>query len=129
MRREPLITIASMTALVAALIALATSFGLDLTGDQQAAIMGVLAVAAPFAVAFAGRSQVYSVSTVDHMSEEAIVLDDLQNPEGTLDLDELGNDLDSDLVGEFDDDFKDDEDESESDLGFDGEAIGMGSRA
>ncbi len=110
MKREPLITIASITALVAALITLATSFGLDLTSDQQAGIMGVLAVSAPFAVAFAGRYQVYSPATVDRMADEAAELEPGLGTGEVVDEDSL------ELVGEYEDDqFPEDEDEEDDD--------------
>src|SRR5699024_1850901 len=38
MKREPVITVASLTAAVSAIITLAVSFGLDLTDDQRQAI-------------------------------------------------------------------------------------------
>lgn len=61
-RREPLITTASITAAVTAVIGLLVSFGVPLTGDQQTAILGVVAVLAPLAVALVAR---HKVSPVD----------------------------------------------------------------
>lgn len=61
MKTEPLITVASLTALVAAAIGLLVAFGVDLTGDQQTAILGFVAVVAPLAVAALARSKVTPV--------------------------------------------------------------------
>jgi hypothetical protein len=58
MTREPLVTVASITALIGALIGLVVAFGVDLTGDQQTAILGLTTVAAPLLVAALVRSKV-----------------------------------------------------------------------
>lgn len=58
MNREPLITVASLTALVAALVALLVAFGLKVTEDQTAAVLGLVAVVAPLVVGFVARSKV-----------------------------------------------------------------------
>src|SRR5690625_2052102 len=50
MKREPVITVASLTAAVSAVITLAVSFGLNLSDDQRQAILGVVAVVAPLVV-------------------------------------------------------------------------------
>lgn len=97
MKREPLWTVAGIVAAVAAIITLATSFGLSITAEQHEAILGVVAVAAPLIVAWVGRGRVYSPDTVDRLAEEAAVLDP------------LADDI------EFDDEFDDDEDEDEDD--------------
>ena len=47
MKTEPVITIAAITSLVTAVFALLGSFGVALTSAQQAAILGVVAPAAP----------------------------------------------------------------------------------
>ena len=61
-RPEPLLNTAAATALGSALIALLVSFGLPLTGDQQSAIVAVVAVAGPLAVAALARRQVTPVA-------------------------------------------------------------------
>lgn len=58
MTREPLVTVGTITGAVTAIIALLVAFGLDLSAEQQTAILGVVAVAAPFVVAAATRSKV-----------------------------------------------------------------------
>jgi hypothetical protein len=61
MRREPLLSVATLTGAATAIIALLVAFGVDFTDDQQAAILGVVAVAAPLVVGFAARSRVTPV--------------------------------------------------------------------
>lgn len=61
MNREPLVTVASITAGVAALLTLLVAFGVDLSGDKQTAILGVAAVVAPLIVAAVTRSKVTPV--------------------------------------------------------------------
>jgi hypothetical protein len=61
---EPLVTVATITALAAAALGLAVTFGLHLAPDQQAAVLGVVGVLAPVVVAVWGRRRVYSPATV-----------------------------------------------------------------
>jgi len=58
MTREPLLTAAGITAGVTALIGLLVAFGVNVTEGQTAAILGVVAVAAPLVVGFFARSKV-----------------------------------------------------------------------
>ena len=58
MKTEPVVTIASITAAVAALIALLTAFGVPLSDDQQKAILALVAVAAPLVAAVLARRHV-----------------------------------------------------------------------
>jgi hypothetical protein len=58
MKREPLATTGTVTAAVTAVIALVVAFGVDLTTDQQTAILGVAAVIAPLVVALWTRRKV-----------------------------------------------------------------------
>lgn len=62
MSREPLVTVSTITALVAAVIGLLVAFGIDLSKDQQTAILGVVAVAAPLVVAAFARGKVTPVA-------------------------------------------------------------------
>lgn len=57
-RREPLITAATITALVTAVIALLVAFGVPMSDDQQAAILGLVAVLAPVVVGLLARAKV-----------------------------------------------------------------------
>ncbi len=58
MNTEPAITIASVTALVAALITLLVAFGVDISTDQKAAIMGVVTIGAPIVAGLLIRRKV-----------------------------------------------------------------------
>lgn len=58
---EPAITVASITAVVAAVIGLLVAFGVDLSDDQQKAILGLVAVAAPIVAGVLIRGKVTPV--------------------------------------------------------------------
>ena len=58
MKTEPLVTLASITAGATALLGLLVAFGVPFTEGQQVAVLAVVAVAAPFVVALAGRGKV-----------------------------------------------------------------------
>ena len=62
MNREPVLTAATISSAVVALLALLVAFGIDLTKEQQAAILGVVAVAAPLIVAAVSRRKVTPLS-------------------------------------------------------------------
>lgn len=64
MSTEPLVTAATITAAVTAILYLVTEFGLSLTDGQQASILGVVAVVAPLVVAAIARSRVTPVARV-----------------------------------------------------------------
>lgn len=55
MKREPVLTVGGIGAAAAAILALLVAFGVPLTDDQQTAILGVVAVAAPVIVAVIAR--------------------------------------------------------------------------
>lgn len=61
MQNEPLVTVATITAFVAAVLGLFVEFGLALTDGQQSAIQGLVAVAAPVVVALVVRPKVTPV--------------------------------------------------------------------
>jgi hypothetical protein len=61
MSNEPLVTVASITAGVAAILGLLVAFGVQLTGDQEKAVLGVAAVVAPLVVGFVARRKVTPV--------------------------------------------------------------------
>ncbi len=61
-KREPLAATATAVALAGALLTLAVAFGVDLTPDQQAAVLGVVAVIAPIMVAVIVRAKVTPVA-------------------------------------------------------------------
>jgi hypothetical protein len=60
--REPLITAATITGAVTAVLALLVEYGIDITDGQQQAILAVVAVAAPLIVALAARRKVTPVA-------------------------------------------------------------------
>lgn len=69
MKREPAITVATITAVVSALLALGAAFGLNLTADQTAAIVGFVAVVAPLAAGFITRGKVSPVAAPEHRAD------------------------------------------------------------
>lgn len=71
MQTEPLITIGSITGIVAAVIALLVAFNVSITEAQTTAILGVVAVVAPFIVAFVGRGKVFAPATVKRIEQKA----------------------------------------------------------
>lgn len=64
---EPAITAGSISALVAAAIALAVAFGLPITTEQKEAVLGLVAVVAPIAVALLVRPHVVPQAKVDQV--------------------------------------------------------------
>ena len=58
MKREPLITVGTITGIAAAIVALVVAFGIDLTDGQQTAILGAASVVAPLIVAAVCRPRV-----------------------------------------------------------------------
>lgn len=73
MTREPLVTVASISATVAAVIALVVAFGVDLTQDQTSAILGVVGVLAPLLVALATHGKVTPVADPKDDTGRALV--------------------------------------------------------
>ncbi|MFG1898705.1 hypothetical protein ACGFIP_32325 [Micromonospora zamorensis] len=67
---EPLFTVGALTAAVTTVLALLVAFGLPISDDQQAAILGVVAVAGPLVVAALARGRVYSPATVARLTRQ-----------------------------------------------------------
>lgn len=67
---EPVITVGSIGAIAAAVLALIVAFGVDLTDEQQTAILGVVAVAAPIIVAIVTRRLVTPNSKVASRTDD-----------------------------------------------------------
>lgn len=63
MKTEPAVTVGSIGAAVAAVLALLIAFGLPISDGQQTAILGVVAVLAPFVVGVLTRAKVSPVAT------------------------------------------------------------------
>lgn len=68
---EPVITVATITAAVSAIIALLVAFGLDLSDDQRNAILGVVAVVAPIIAGALARGYVTPVPKANAAVEQA----------------------------------------------------------
>lgn len=58
MKSEPVITIAGVQACVAAVLSLLVAFGVDITQEQQVAVLGVAATVLPVLFAIWTRSKV-----------------------------------------------------------------------
>ena len=61
MHNEPVITGASVLAFVAAVVTLLVAFGVDISADQQKAVLSVVAIAGPVVVAVFVRRRVTPV--------------------------------------------------------------------
>lgn len=70
MDEEPLVTVGTGTAAASAVLALLVSFAVPVNDAQQAAILGVVAVAAPLVVAWVARRRVYSPATVEQIKAD-----------------------------------------------------------
>ena len=62
MKREPLLTVAAVTAVATALLGLGVAFGLPVSDDQQAAILAAVAAVAPIVVGLIARRYVTPVA-------------------------------------------------------------------
>lgn len=65
MNNEPAVTVGTITAVVSALLTLLAAFGLNLSADQTAAVVGVVAVLAPLVAAFITRRKVTPVAATE----------------------------------------------------------------
>lgn len=71
MASEPATIVGTITAAATAVIALLVAFGMDLTDEQQQAILGVVAVAAPVIAAVVIRGKVYAPKTAQEVVNDA----------------------------------------------------------
>lgn len=67
---EPVISTATVTSAVTAVLALLVAFGLPLTDEQQVAILGVTAVVAPLVVIYARRWTVPAAQVVERVERQ-----------------------------------------------------------
>ena len=67
---EPVISTATVTSAVTAVLALLVAFGLPLTEEQQVAILGVTAVVAPLVVIYARRWTVPAAQVVERVERQ-----------------------------------------------------------
>ena len=74
MRSEPAVIVGTITAFVTAAIGLLVAFGLDITDQQQNAILSLVAVIAPVIAGVIIRSKVYAPDTVRE------IVNDTQGP-------------------------------------------------
>lgn len=72
----------SLSALVAALLVLLVAFGIDITEEQQAAILSVLAVLGPAVTAILIRFKAYSPATHFEEVKNAVTLSHLPGTPG-----------------------------------------------
>lgn len=70
MNSKPVLTVATVTALVQAVLYLCLEFGLHLTNGQQVGIMGLVGVVAPYAVWYVTRHVTDSRKAVEGEGEE-----------------------------------------------------------
>lgn len=69
-RNEPLVTRASITALVSAVIGVLVVFGVPLNEEQQVAILALVGVLAPLVVAALARAKVTPTKTLPRRESE-----------------------------------------------------------
>lgn len=69
--KEPLAYVAAVTTFVVAALALFVAFGLDISDDQQAAILGFIAPAAVIVTVLWSRLKVFAPKTVRQMVQQA----------------------------------------------------------
>ncbi|WP_347042008.1 hypothetical protein [Brachybacterium nesterenkovii] len=67
---EPVLSTATVTSAVTAVLALLVAFGLPITDGQTAAILGVVAVAAPLIVIYARRWTVPAAQVVERVERQ-----------------------------------------------------------
>lgn len=67
---EPLLTAGTIVTVFSAVLAAVVSFGLDVSDDQQAKLLGVLLVLAPLLVAAVGRLRAWSPASVRKLVEQ-----------------------------------------------------------
>lgn len=69
--RPVMIIVAGLGGVVEAVIAAAVAFGLDWSGDQVAAVMGVVGVSTAMATALLAQARVYAPATVEALRKPA----------------------------------------------------------
>lgn len=71
MQTEPSTIIGTITGLAAAVVAALIAFGVDLSQDQQNALLGLVAVVAPIVAGVLIRSKVFAPATVEKLTTKA----------------------------------------------------------
>jgi ABC-type arginine/histidine transport system permease subunit len=72
MNTEPALTVTAITTLVAAVLGLLVAFGLDISQDQQTAILSVIGAAYAVGTPLLIRARVDSPATVDEKVDVAL---------------------------------------------------------
>lgn len=72
--REPSIIVGTITAVVTAAIALLVAFGVELSTEQQVAVLGVVAAVAPLVAALITRTKVHANASVAAVSVHGTTL-------------------------------------------------------
>lgn len=67
---EPAVTVGTVTAAVAAVVSLLVAFGVELSQDQQVAILGLVAVVAPVLVGLVVRGKVVPLVNIDEVADD-----------------------------------------------------------
>lgn len=70
MNREPLLSVGSIVAVVAAILVFLKSFGIDITDSQQEAVRNLVAVLAPIVLALVARQFVFSPAGAQKIANE-----------------------------------------------------------
>lgn len=95
MNREPAVIIGSVVALVDAALIAIVAFGVDLTKEQTAAVMGVASGIATLIGAYVTRGKVWSPESVEEAIDEATALPPMDLPvvdDTPVDLDQVARD-------------------------------------
>jgi hypothetical protein len=69
-KKEPAVIIGAIGSVVTSIVALLVAFGLNLTVDQQTAIVGVVLTVTPLIVGLITRQYVFAPATVAALEEE-----------------------------------------------------------
>jgi hypothetical protein len=80
MDREPLFSVATVTAVLTAAFAALVSFGFDISDDRQSALLGLTAVAVPLITAIWARGKVTPVAAPRSADGRALVVTSLPEP-------------------------------------------------
>lgn len=76
--KEPLLPVAAISAFVVSAIALGVAYGLNISDDQQAAILGFIAPAAVIVTVIWSRLRVFAPRTVRQLVHQAVAQERLK---------------------------------------------------
>lgn len=72
MYKEPAAIVGAATGVVTAVLAIVVAFGVDLSDDQQKAILGIVAAVAPIVAGIVIRGKVFSPATYDQKPDTGV---------------------------------------------------------